>query len=67
MSGFISVGLSYAGLVAPYGTPRLLHTRRSKRLPRRRWPIVESQAECATRAWRDPDQGIWEPVATFDY
>ena len=37
-----------------------LHTRRSQRLPRRLWPIVQSQAECATRAWRDPDQGIWE-------
>jgi GH15 family glucan-1,4-alpha-glucosidase len=38
----------------------LLHTRRSERLPRRLWPIVESQAECATRVWREPDQGIWE-------
>ena len=38
----------------------LLHTWRNQRLPRRLWPIVESQAECATRVWRDPDQGIWE-------
>jgi GH15 family glucan-1,4-alpha-glucosidase len=38
----------------------LLHTRRSQRLPRRMWPIVESQAECATAVWRNPDQGIWE-------
>ncbi len=38
----------------------LLHTRRSERLPRRLWPIVESQAECATAVWRQPDQGIWE-------
>jgi GH15 family glucan-1,4-alpha-glucosidase len=38
----------------------LLHTRRAQRLPSRLWPIVESQAECATRFWRDPDQGIWE-------
>ncbi|HYX77583.1 MAG TPA: glycoside hydrolase family 15 protein, partial [Gaiellaceae bacterium] len=38
----------------------LLHTRRSQRLPRRLWPIVESQAECAIRVWRNPDQGIWE-------
>jgi len=38
----------------------LLHTRRSQRLPRRLWPIVQSQAECALRVWRDPDQGIWE-------
>jgi GH15 family glucan-1,4-alpha-glucosidase len=38
----------------------LLHTRRSQRLPRRLWPIVESQAGCASKVWRDPDQGIWE-------
>ena len=38
----------------------LLHTRRSQRLPRRLWPMVQSQAECATRVWREPDQGIWE-------
>jgi alpha,alpha-trehalase len=38
----------------------LLHTRRNERLPRRLWPIVESQADCATRVWRSPDQGIWE-------
>jgi alpha,alpha-trehalase len=38
----------------------LLHTRHNARLPRRLWPIVESQAECATRVWRNPDQGIWE-------
>jgi alpha,alpha-trehalase len=38
----------------------LLHTRRSARLPRRLWPIVEKQAECATNVWRQPDQGIWE-------
>jgi alpha,alpha-trehalase len=38
----------------------LLHTRRSERLPRRLWPIVQKQAECATGVWRNPDQGIWE-------
>jgi GH15 family glucan-1,4-alpha-glucosidase len=38
----------------------LLHTRHSQRLPRRLWPIVESQARCATEVWREPDQGIWE-------
>jgi alpha,alpha-trehalase len=38
----------------------LLHTRRSNRLPRRLWPLVKSQAECAIRVWQDPDQGIWE-------
>ena len=38
----------------------LLHTRRSERVPRRLWPIVEAQATCATSVWREPDQGIWE-------
>jgi alpha,alpha-trehalase len=38
----------------------LLHTRRSKRLPRRLWPIVQAQAACAIAVWREPDQGIWE-------
>ncbi len=38
----------------------LLHTRRSERLPRRLWPIVQSQAKCASDVWREPDQGIWE-------
>jgi GH15 family glucan-1,4-alpha-glucosidase len=38
----------------------LLHTRHSARLPRRLWPIVTTQAECATKVWREPDQGIWE-------
>jgi GH15 family glucan-1,4-alpha-glucosidase len=38
----------------------LLHTRRSQRLPRRLWPIIQAQAACATSVWRQPDQGIWE-------
>jgi GH15 family glucan-1,4-alpha-glucosidase len=38
----------------------LLHTRRSQRLPRRLWPLVKAQAECAKAVWRKPDQGIWE-------
>jgi len=38
----------------------LLHTRKAERLPRRLWPIVETQAECASQAWRQADQGIWE-------
>ena len=38
----------------------LLHTRRSERLPRGLWPLVQSQAACATEVWRSPDQGIWE-------
>jgi GH15 family glucan-1,4-alpha-glucosidase len=38
----------------------LLHTERSERLPRRLWPIVQAQAKCATKVWKNPDQGIWE-------
>ena len=38
----------------------LLHTRRSQRLPRRLWPIIQTQARCASEVWREPDQGIWE-------
>jgi GH15 family glucan-1,4-alpha-glucosidase len=38
----------------------LLHARRSQRLPRRLWPIVQTQAACATKIWQEPDQGIWE-------
>ncbi|GAB4054197.1 glycoside hydrolase family 15 protein [Catellatospora paridis] len=38
----------------------LLHTRRSQRLPRRLWPLVVSQADCAAKVWSEPDQGIWE-------
>jgi GH15 family glucan-1,4-alpha-glucosidase len=38
----------------------LRQTRRAQRLPQRLWPVVCAQAQCATRAWREPDQGIWE-------
>jgi GH15 family glucan-1,4-alpha-glucosidase len=38
----------------------LLHTQRSQRLPRRLWPLIQAQSECATAVWRNPDQGIWE-------
>jgi GH15 family glucan-1,4-alpha-glucosidase len=38
----------------------LLHSVRSQRLPRRLWPLVQAQADCATALWREPDQGIWE-------
>src|SRR6202007_1868711 len=46
-----------------YGVPLasgLLHTNRSQRLPRRLWPLIKDQAECAKQVWRKPDQGIWE-------
>jgi alpha,alpha-trehalase len=38
----------------------LLHSHRSQRLPRGLWPVVQSQARCATDVWKNPDQGIWE-------
>jgi GH15 family glucan-1,4-alpha-glucosidase len=38
----------------------LLHTQRSQRLPRRLWPLIHAQAECAKAVWKQPDQGIWE-------
>lgn len=38
----------------------LLHSRRNQRLPRRLWPLVQAQAECASAVWSQPDQGIWE-------
>jgi len=38
----------------------LLHTVKSGRLPRRLWPVVQAQAQCATAVWQSPDQGIWE-------
>jgi GH15 family glucan-1,4-alpha-glucosidase len=38
----------------------LLHSRRSRRIPRRLWPLVQTQADCATAVWRQADQGIWE-------
>ena len=38
----------------------LLHSVRSQRIPRRLWPLVQAQADCATAVWREPDQGIWE-------
>jgi alpha,alpha-trehalase len=38
----------------------LLQSRRSQRIPRRLWPLVQAQADCATAVWRDTDQGVWE-------
>ena len=42
----------------------LLHTRRSQRLPRRLWPIVQAQAECATASGASPIRGSGRPAAT---
>jgi GH15 family glucan-1,4-alpha-glucosidase len=37
-----------------------LHVRSHDRLDVRRWPMLKHQVDAALRAWRDPDQGIWE-------
>ena len=37
-----------------------LHTKASGYIPQRLWPVLVDQAEAAARAWREPDQGIWE-------
>ena len=35
----------------------LLHTNRSQRLPRRLWPVVQAQAECATNGLEEAGSG----------
>jgi len=37
-----------------------LHAKTNGYLPQRLWPVIVDQADSATRAWREPDQGIWE-------
>jgi GH15 family glucan-1,4-alpha-glucosidase len=37
-----------------------LHARARGHLPRRLWPVLESQVRCAIEVWSQPDQGIWE-------
>ena len=37
-----------------------LHTKANGYIPERLWPVITDQAECATRVWKEPDQGIWE-------
>ncbi len=37
-----------------------LHSKQRDHIPERLWPILVDQVECAVRAWREPDQGIWE-------
>ncbi len=44
----------------PLSTRSCSTANRSQRLPRRLWPVVQAQAECATKVWKKPDQGIWE-------
>jgi GH15 family glucan-1,4-alpha-glucosidase len=37
-----------------------LHSKRRDHIPERVWPLLCDQVECASRIWREPDQGIWE-------
>jgi GH15 family glucan-1,4-alpha-glucosidase len=37
-----------------------LHTKASGYIPENLWSVLCDQAEAAARAWREPDQGIWE-------
>jgi GH15 family glucan-1,4-alpha-glucosidase len=37
-----------------------LHSKQRDHIPERLWPVLVDQAECASRVWREPDQGIWE-------
>ncbi|HWF35463.1 MAG TPA: glycoside hydrolase family 15 protein, partial [Solirubrobacteraceae bacterium] len=37
-----------------------LHTKLSGHVPQRLWPVLQDQVRCAIKAWKEPDQGIWE-------
>jgi GH15 family glucan-1,4-alpha-glucosidase len=37
-----------------------LHTRSRDHMPEAVWPILKTQVQRATEAWRKPDRGIWE-------
>ncbi len=37
-----------------------LHSKKRDHIPERLWPVLCDQVECASRVWREPDQGIWE-------
>ncbi|MGI8921552.1 MAG: glycoside hydrolase family 15 protein [Solirubrobacteraceae bacterium] len=37
-----------------------LHAKSNGYLPQGLWPVIVDQADCAAKAWREPDQGIWE-------
>jgi GH15 family glucan-1,4-alpha-glucosidase len=37
-----------------------VHQKANRPLPEQAWPVVRDQVEAAARAWREPDQGIWE-------
>jgi GH15 family glucan-1,4-alpha-glucosidase len=37
-----------------------LHSKQRDHIPDRLWPVLIDQVRCAAKAWREPDQGIWE-------
>ena len=37
-----------------------LHSKKRDHIPERLWPVLIDQVRCASAAWREPDQGIWE-------
>jgi GH15 family glucan-1,4-alpha-glucosidase len=37
-----------------------LHSKLRDHIPERLWPVLADQVRCAQRAWKEPDQGIWE-------
>ncbi len=37
-----------------------IHAKTNREIPTPIWPIVADQVDTAAKAWREPDQGIWE-------
>jgi GH15 family glucan-1,4-alpha-glucosidase len=37
-----------------------LHSKKRDHIPERLWPVLADQVQCAAKAWKEPDQGIWE-------
>jgi GH15 family glucan-1,4-alpha-glucosidase len=37
-----------------------LHSKKRDHIPARLWPVICDQVACASKVWREPDQGIWE-------
>jgi len=37
-----------------------LHSKNRDHIPERLWPVLSDQVRCASKAWKLPDQGIWE-------
>jgi alpha,alpha-trehalase len=37
-----------------------LHSKKRDHIPERLWPVLADQVRCASQAWKQPDQGIWE-------